>query len=411
MRHIILVLFLGLTTLLLSSEIEKGAFKFTPYITSYNEYNSNFFKSTNNEVDVIMLKILPGVKLENRNKTNTELKFSLNTSYRHFISLVDGAKTTVGNNNDFDIDGSLNLSFFKTGNFSVYTSDNFSKLTYSGYSTPINKFINNFNFGIQTTPFGKALRFRLGYSFGFNKTIFTDNLSDRTKIASEAQDNMEHNFNFDIEWRFLPKTALLSTTSYGFIIHYNNDTSTSASLNIVDSTPILSKIGLKGVITPKLALKLMLGWAYVMYDSGSNFNSFIANAELTYNFSKKTSFVLGFQNSFKDVLFSNYLSYYDIYLNTDIALTNNVNLGFNLNTTLNAYSNVSLGNGISSPSSRSEIDGRFSTFVAYSYKAYKAELKYSARKIFTDFTTTFNGNTTHYDYLQHLISLNFYIFF
>ncbi len=411
MKSIVLVLFLALTSLLVSADIEKGAFKFTPYITSYNEYNSNFFKSTSNEVDVIMLKILPGIKLENRNNRNTELKFSLNTSYRYFISLVDGAKDMVGNNNDFDVDGSLNLAFFKTGNFSVYTSDNFSKVTYSGYVAPIRKFVNNFNFGIQTTPFGKALKFRLGYSFGFNKTIFTDDLSERTKLASEAQDNMEHNFNFDIEWRFLPKTALLSTTSYGFIMHYNNDASTASSLNIVDSTPILSKIGLRGVITSKLALKLMLGWAYVMYDSGSNFNSFVANAELTYNFSKKTSLVLGFQNSFKDVVFSNYLSYYDFYLNTNIALTNNINLGFNIDATLNNYSNVSLGNGVTSPDSRSEIDGRFTTFMAYSYKSYKTELKYSARKIFTDFTTTYNGDTTRYDYLQHLISLNFYIFF
>jgi len=411
-NNIVVVLLLGLTVLLYSSDINHGAFKFTPYITSYNEYNSNFFYSTNKEINVIMLKVLPGMKLENRNNRNTELKFSLNASYKYFISLVSSSKDIVKNNNDFDVDGSLNLAFFKTGNFSLYTSDDFSKVSYSGYAAPIRKFVNTFNLGIQTTPFGKALKFRLGYTFGFNKTIFTDDLSDHTKIASEAQDNMEHDFNFDIEWRFLPKTALISTTSYGFITHYNADSSISSSLNIVDSTPIMSKLGLLGVITPKLALKLFLGWAYVIYDSGNNFNSLITNVELTYNFSKKTSLVLGFENSFRDVLFSNYLSYYDVYLNTNISLTNTLTLGFNIDATLNSYDNVSMGNGVTASDSRSEIDGRFSSFVSYNYKSkYKAEVKYSARKIFTDFTTEYDGNLIRYDYLQHLISLNFYIFF
>jgi hypothetical protein len=406
----IIILFLGMLSLF-SNDIDKGAFKFTPYITSYNEYNSNFFASTVDEVNVIMLRILPGIKLENRNNRVTNVQFSLNTSYKYFISLNDSYKDLVGNNSDFDVDGSLNLAFFKTGNFSLYFRDDFSKLSYSGYSNPIQKFVNTFNFGIQTTPFGKALKFRLGYTFGFNKTIFTDNLSSFSKLASEAQDNMSHDFNFDIEWRFLPKTSIISTTSYGFITHYNAD-STSASLNVVDSTPIISKLGLLGVITPKLALKLMFGWAYVMYDSGTNFNSLVTNIELTYNFSKKTNLIIGFENSFKDVLFSNYLSYYNFYLNTDISLTNTLTLGFNFNSTLNSYTGVSMGNMVTSSDSRFEIEGKFSTFLSYNFNnKYKAELKYTGKKIFTDFTTTYNGILAEYNYLQHIVALNFFIFF
>jgi len=174
----------------------------------------------------------------------------------------------------------------------------------------------------------------------------------------------------------------------------------------------MSKIGLLGVITPKLALKLMLGWAYVAYNSGVNFNSFISQAELTYNFSKKTSIVLGFENSFKDVLFSNYLSYYDLYLNTNIALTETVSLGFNLDVTLNSYSGVNMGDNVTSPTERFEIDTKLSGFVSYNYKdKYKAELKYTGQKILTDFTTEFDGQKAEYDYLKHLIALNFYIFF
>ena len=143
MKHIIIILVLNISILLSANDVDKGSFKFTPYITSYNEYNSNFFRYTTEEVSTIMLKILPGLKLENQNNRNTDIKFSLNTSYRYFISLNSSAKEIVKNNNDFDVDGVLSLAFFKTGNFSLYTSDNFGKISYSGYSAPIRKFINS----------------------------------------------------------------------------------------------------------------------------------------------------------------------------------------------------------------------------------------------------------------------------
>jgi len=395
----------------MASDVDKGNFKFTPYVTSYNEYNSNFLSSTSEKATVLMLRVLPGLKLENINNRTTDIKFAVNTSYKYFISLNDYAKDTVANNSDYDLDGSLSLAFFKTGNFSLYASDNFGKTSYSGFSEPVRKFMNSFNIGIQTTPLGKALKFRLGYTFNFNKTILTNKLNEKAQLALEAQDNMEHDFNFDIEWRFLPKTSVLLTTSYGFITHYNASENAS-SLNVVDSSPLMFKTGLLGVITPKLAAKLMIGWAYVMYNSGLNFNSLISNLEITYNFSKKTSLILGFENSFKDVLFSNYLSYYDLYLKTKVSLTETIDLGFNFDATLNSYSDISMGDSVTSAPDRSEIDLKFSTFASYNYKdQYKAELKYSVNKIITDFTTTSDGVVTEYDYLKHLVAFNFYIFF
>ena len=406
-------IFIGLLifTVSLFAAQEDGSFKFSPYIKMNNEYNSNFLRTTQNQANVIMMKILPGLSLENRNNQDTDIKLNANVSYKYFLSLSEQYKDIASNNSDFDLNAALNMAFWKTGNFSVYTNDDFSKLSYSGYSNPIRKLSNIFNLGVQTTPFGKALKFRLGYNFNFNKTVFTDDLSDYTRIASESQDNMEHNFNFGIEWRFLPKTALLSTTSYGMILHYNADAGTKASLNIVDSTPIISKVGLKGVITPKLALKLMLGWAYVIYETGGDFNSFVSDVEFTYNFSQKTSLVLGFRNSFKDVLFSNYLSYYSTYANTKISLTNNLTFGMGINADLNIYPTVSLGNNVTAPNSRTDIDARFNSGLSYSYKNYDFELKYDARKIFTDFYTLYQGKTTKYDYLQHKVSLNLYMSF
>ena len=163
MRYVVIFLLIIFVDLhiLYSDDLEDSFFKFTPYVTSYNEFNSNFLSLADNNISVIMLKVLPGFILENKNKTDNTVKFNLNTSYKYFLALDDRYSNIASENSDFDLKGELNLVFFKKGNFTIYTRDDFSKESYSGHSAPIRKFINNFNFGIQTTPFGKALKFLL----------------------------------------------------------------------------------------------------------------------------------------------------------------------------------------------------------------------------------------------------------
>lgn len=403
-----------------SAQENNSSVVFSPFVSLNTQYNSNFFKTadTDNEASAIMFQLLSGFKLSNKNNTNTDLRFDLNGSYDYFLSVNDIYGKSVENNNGFSLNSNFGLVAFKQGNFSFFISDSFKKLSYSGYSEPISKLSNKLNIGFYTTPLGKSLKFNLKYSFGLNKTLGTDELTTLTKVATEAQDNMSHDFSLGSEWRFLPKTSLVVEALYGMVLHTNVNSS-QATLGNYDSTPIIGRVGLLGVITPKLAAKIYLGWAYSDYEVGTDFNSFIANIEFTYGFTPKSRITFGYEREFTDVVFSNYLEYHKPYLNFLIK-KGYLEFGANSNLTLNIFSNVSVGQNSADPvqasSSRSEILVNINPFVSYNYKdKYKVEFKYTLTKNFTEFKTEYVSGSdlviVKYNYLQQLVALNFYIFF
>ncbi len=415
------ILFTFLLTLIAlnvqAQEESNSSFKFTTFISLQSDYNSNFFRSTTDEASTISLLVLPGLKLNNKNQSENEIKFDISGNYIYFVSLTENTDTLVSNNSDFNLSSNLALAFFKQGNFQIFIDDSFNKTSYTGYQEPINKIQNRLSAGFFTTPFGKTLKFSLKYMFSINKTVFSDSLEDQTRAASEAQDNMGHDISLGIEWRFLPKTSFILEGMVGFVTHSNTDY--SAVFSTFDSIPIIGRTGLLGVITPKLAVKLTFGWAYSDYSSGPDFNSYIANLEATYAFSKKDRIVAGYDRNFNDIVFSNYLEYHKLYFDYRSGFMNYFEFGASLDFTLNMFSNVSIpagSNEVTASTSRAEILARISPFFGYKYKnQYKAELRYTLNKNITDFTTSYTSDigptTVKYDYLQHVVTLNFSVFF
>ncbi len=416
-----ILLIIIIISLTIQAQENNSSVIFSPFVSLNTQYNSNFFKTadTNNEASSLMFQLLPGFKLNNKNNTNTDIKFDFNASYDYFMSVNDVYPKYVENNNGFSLNSNLGFVAFKQGNFSFFISDSFKKLSFSGYSKPISKLSNKFNVGFFTTPLGKSLKFNFKYSFGLNKTLGTDELLELTRVATEAQDNMSHDFSIGSEWKFLPKTSFIVEAIYGMVIHSNISETNKALLGSYDSTPILGRVGLLGVITPKLAAKIYLGWAYSDYENGTDFNSFVANIEFTYGFTPKSRIVFGYEREFTDVVFSNYLEYHKPYLNFLIK-KGYLDFGANSSLTLNMFSDISVGQNaddtVQASSSRSELLLIVNPFISYNYKdKYKAEFRYTITKNFTDFTTEYVSNsdliTVKYNYLQQLVALNFYIFF
>ncbi|MBN2695683.1 hypothetical protein JXR93_13575 [bacterium] len=417
-RYIYIILLSTLLSISIQAQEESdSSFKFTSFVSLQTDYNSNFFRATEGEISTISLMVLPGLKLSNKNQSSNEIKFDISGNYTYFASLTDSTSDVVSNNNDFNLTSNLALAFFKQGNFQIFIDDSFNKTSYAGYQDSINKIQNRLSAGFFTTPFGKTLKFSLKYMFSINKTVFSDSLEDQTKAATEAQDNMGHDFSLGIEWRFLPKTSFILEGLVGFVTHTNTEYSEFFSTS--DSMPIIGRTGLLGVITPKLAVKLTLGWAYTDYTTGADFNSYVATIEGTYAFSKRDKIVAGYDRGFTDIVFSNYLEYHELYFNYKSSFMNYFEFGASVNFTLNIFSNVSMpagSNNVTASSSRSEILAKFSPFFGYNYKnQYKAELRYTLNKNITDFTTSYTSETgpttVNYDYLQHVVTLNFSIFF
>ncbi len=389
----------------------EAPWKVSPYISTSTGFDSNMLRTTVGELQLLFLKLAPGITVSNTNKEENSINFDGEVSYKYNLGLNsnDSLNDLISSNSNWNADLGLDMSFFKRGHFSPFIADNLQKTSYASYSDSINKFSNLLNIGFITTPFGQALKFKMEYFLNFNKTILTDSLSDNTRLAAEAQDNIGHDFSLGVEWKFLPKTSLILSGTYGFLLHPS-----SGTFNSIDSTPIKGSFGLKGIVTPKLAVLLLGGWNYTSFDNGVSFNGFITTLEFSYKFSKKSGLKLGYNKNIRDVVFATYLSYHNLYFSVNSQITNNIAFNLSTRATLNMFSDFNLSGGslnIVYPKTRTDILISLSPGLSYSYKEYKFDLKYTLDKNITDFTTVINGDTTTYDYIKHQILLNASIFF
>jgi hypothetical protein len=95
--------------------------------------------------------------------------------------------------------------------------------------------------------------------------------------------NLTHNTYVRGRWRFRPRTSLISDTSVGYQVWVNQDGQGA----LVNSTPVRTRFGLEGLLTPKLTLYSMVGYATTFLsqkksDNIKNYDSVYANLRLGY---------------------------------------------------------------------------------------------------------------------------------
>jgi hypothetical protein len=123
--------------------------------------------------------------------------------------------------------------------------------------------------GITWRPGGGLFDWRIGGEFLYNYF---------EKQNFRYLNNFQYGVNMRGRWRFLPRTALLYDGSYTWINYPNPSAQNNGAI-------ARSNIGLNGLITSRLALLGMIGWAGTFYDqqagqSPQQFDSLTAQAEL-----------------------------------------------------------------------------------------------------------------------------------
>lgn len=118
-----------------------------------------------------------------------------------------------------------------------------------------------------------TLDWRLGYRF--SDTIFED-------TAGTPYQNTINELNTRGRWKFRPRTALIYDGRLGFI-HYTDGAQGVTPLH--DSTPLRARLGLEGLVTPRLSLLAMAGWGSSFYQPGTSpvvhqYDSVIGQAEM-----------------------------------------------------------------------------------------------------------------------------------
>jgi len=143
---------------------------------------------------------------------------------------------------------------------------------------PDNSFNRNiFNAGgeVILMPGGGTFDIRAGYQFTgelfeqHNGTPFT---------------NLTHEITIRDRWRFRPRTAIFHDTTLGFVTYPNKN---NAANLLQDSTPLTSRIGLTGLLTPRFSLLAAVGYGTTLElnagaGSTQQYDSVIGQAEATF---------------------------------------------------------------------------------------------------------------------------------
>ena len=153
---------------------------------------------------------------------------------------------------------------------------------------------------------------RLGYQLHY--TVFEDG-------AGKPYDNLLHDISLRGRWKFRPQTAFIYDGVLGFQTYTD---SADQNTELHNSTPVRARIGLSGLVTPRLSAQVLGGWGASFYSPNSNtshvqqYDSFIGNAQLSYNLASNprdepgsasltlSSVTLGYNRDFSNSYLSDY---------------------------------------------------------------------------------------------------------
>ena len=219
-----------------------------------------------------------------------EFRFGLAGFYDFFFSKEDA----VDKQDDFGIDTHLNFVLFPQGDYSFL-----SKLLYvrtlQPYESPEEwhaRHTINPQLGFRARPGGGTLSLTLGYSADF--LLYEDD-----KIA-DLNNKVTNDLRFDTAWKLLPKTALVTSIRFSPIRYLG-----SSSEN-VESRPIRSQVGIRGLLTERFGLTIMVGYGASFYSQGDDFDGLIAAGEIMFFPTPFSNIRLGGQRDFQDSFYANF---------------------------------------------------------------------------------------------------------
>lgn len=275
-----------------------------PSVTASGSYNQNVFRLNPEESDPIgspVVGIAPGLSISTINPTAVSV--DMNSEVRWQQYLADDGR--VRSQSGLDGHGGLGITLNPEGGLSLTLSDD---LIYTNEPPPYpsrepyNRLVNRAGGKIGIHPGDKILNIGLGYKYSIYR-YFTRRLGDLTKDS--------HDFDLDVSWRFLPKTAFLFSASTKLIKYEEpfNEAGGSTGLPNVESTPLNLQAGLSGLLTKRLAARAMAGYALGFYESGPSYNGLIGQAGLTYDYGSldlDNELSLNYKRSFRDSSVGNF---------------------------------------------------------------------------------------------------------
>ncbi len=137
--------------------------------------------------------------------------------------------------------------------------------------------------------------FELRFGYNIQATLFDE---------IPGNNSLTHTGFARMRWRFLPKTALVWE---GFIsrVGYLNDPETYSG-GLFSATPMTTRFGLAGLLTNRVSLTVLAGYAATFYELGDNADTPIGQAEIQWIIDARSQLRGGFVRDVQQSYFGNY---------------------------------------------------------------------------------------------------------
>lgn len=222
--------------------------------------------------------------------------------------------------------GDLALTVNKGGAVSAYLNDSVVRSETASeisISERLKSWRNSARVGLDIRPGGRALEF--GVSYGFDLSWYDANQS--SVVNSQALTSYSHLIHAQGLWHFFPKTAATLEIDQQ-ITRYPLESSTSTVTNAagistsvpeVDTNPFKVRVGVVGLLTEKLTVRLNVGYANTFISgpnagASSNEQTVIGTAQLTFKPSELITVAGGFVRDVSAVTLYGYFDYDRVFL-------------------------------------------------------------------------------------------------
>jgi hypothetical protein len=307
-------------------------------------YDSNVFYEENDVRGSAILRVVPFLELTNATRTGdapSGVYFDVGAAltYREYLS----SDPLIKQQRAFMPGAYGNLEIGKLQSVSFGLTEAFNRTEDPPYLRvanlePIIRDVNQASAAVRWAPGGGRLAGVIRYTNTLD-VFETDNL----RIAN----SMGHLLTLDTSWKWLPKTALVLQVSQGYIAYLNKDANGNSKPT---SFPFHALAGVRGLITAKLSLNLLAGYANGFYDTvhqgTSGFRGNISvGGDLTYHPTILTSIVLGYRHDFENAVLGDFYYLDSVYLNVGQAIAGRLGFGFSARYDSRSFQNVPVTGG------------------------------------------------------------------
>jgi hypothetical protein len=304
--------------------LSAGTFRFWPRLDLEGGFDSNVFFQRDNDaffddqtapIGSPVIRVAPGIRIENPEYTDIRFTLDGEASYRRFFSgepNVDEGQSNVG------AVANLLVAMFEKRDFSLRIFDTFThQIDTPNFSsaTTFNRVVNKAGLRVALHPGGvngrKALEVGAEYAFEFER--FVD--------FSTFDVDMHHAKLYG-SWKFFPKTALEVQAN----LTVRRWLDTDVGQNRVNALPLRVTAGINGFITSKLATTLRVGYGQGFYEAGPDIQTPIGQASLTYTPTSTTVLTGGYQRDFVNSLYGNFYAFDRIFVDAKQRLFGQLDL-------------------------------------------------------------------------------------